>query len=425
MVQLPTAIFALLFFGFMVRRGVHAHAARVGVLLLALMVPTLQAATTLNGAFVAALCVMTCFLLLGDETDWPQQTSFVLAGLVLAFAIILCRQAVFAFPLIAIYGFGRARSPRWLLPFFALSFVGLVGIGVYNFFCFGGPFLVQGSFWGLAAPSLTRVWHFFAEADGLLQLAPVFVIAIVGFVFMLGRGDGGESAIIAIASVLALVFTDAGNSGSFGESAFAIALCVWPLARGIEAMGSVAGGAFVTGLLASWTLVIATVVAITHVYLPAEFANPLRDLCSAMLQQGVFEDGIGHRLGLSGLMAVLPYLVTMFAVLCVVATGGAAPGESGGFSHALAVMAFAGALFVWQLSWRPDPAARERSIYTQEIVQRLEAGREYPDAKITRHALRAQEKEPGANETEIAVGHAATAAGDNPSALDHYRRLRR
>lgn len=424
LVQLPTAIFALVFFAFLVRRGVHAHAARLGVLFMALAYPLIAASTTLSGAYVAALCVLGCFVLLGNETDWPQQPSFVMAGLLLAIAVLTCHVAIFVLPLLAVYGLGRARNPRWLVPFFLLGLAGVIGLGAYHFVCFGSPFFVshaageQATFWGLHAPGLTRIFRAFIAPAGVVQMAPVLAVAAIGFVFMLGRGDGGESAISAIAAVLALLFAADGDG-----VVFALVLCTWPLARGIEAMTSVAGGALVVGVLGAWSLIITALLSATHVYPPAEFANPLRDVSWVMFQEGVFEQGVGHLLGLSGYFAIAPFALLMFAVTCVCATGGNTLSESGGFSRVLSVIAIAAALFVWQLSWRVDPHARENYLYTQKIMQRLEAGRSRPDSRIARAAARARDQAPGARETLIINGHAATASGENPAALDAYRQL--
>jgi hypothetical protein len=89
----------------------------------------------------------------------------------------------------------------------------------------------------------------------------------------------------------------------------------------------------------------------------------------------------------------------------------------------LAVIAFAGAVFVWQLSWRAEQHPRERFLFTQKIVQRLEASRARPDSRVARAAIRARAQAPDDRETQIISGHAATSAGDNPTALDYYRRL--
>ena len=423
--QLPAAIVALIFFFFLVRRGVHAQAARLGVLAIAALVPLMHAATTLDGGFTAALCVLLCLVLLGDETDWPQQASFVGAGLLLAIAVVCCRTAVFALPLLFVYGAGRARNPRWIVPFVGLAALGAVGLGVYQYYCFGSAFFVPhasgaATFWGLPAPGIVRVWRLFVANDGILRSAPLLAIAVVGFVFMLGRGDSGESAVLAITAGVALLFTNTADGASV---AFALVLCLWPLARGVEAMTSVAGGAFVVGVLGSWSLLITALVAATHIYLPESFANPLRDLSWAMFQQGVFAQSVGHLIGLSGYYAVLPFWLVLFAIAYVIAAGGASPQESSGAGRTLSVILIAAAALIWQLSWKPDPHPRERFLYTQQIVQRLEAARPRPDSRIARAATRASESAPGTPETLLLVGHAATAAGDNPRALDAYRQL--
>ncbi len=434
---IPTCILLLLLYVFLVRRSVHAHAARFALLACALSAPLWVYATGLKGAHLAGLCLLACLVLLGDEEEWPSRASFVVAGLLGACSVMLCYAALPAAVLVGLYAFTRARSPQWALGYLAPLLLGIAAMCAFHYMTTQLIFrVVEGTaadgsmsttFWGLHAPRLAGLdWLFFSNL-GLLRWAPVLALPALGLIFMFGRGDAAEALVLGLGIIFSVLLASGEPPPSeplFGSPtmALAILLAVWPTARAAEALGGVAGGSLLAGVLACWSLTQSALLVSTHAHVPSSYLNPLRDLSVAMLRDGVYAQSIGHGIGLRGDFAVAPLFIMVFAVGCAQSLGGSPLAEGSGTRRVLSAIIFGGALLYWQLSWAPEPARRERYLDTLAIENATEHLRG-PDARLSRAAARVWESHPGSQEARLARGRAATAFGDNATALEQYRNL--
>lgn len=431
LVQFPAALALYALSQFLVRRGVHAHSARFAALATGLIAPGIASIATLSAGLCAGLCIALVMILLGDDEDWPSSRTFIAAGVFAGLAALLSYSALPVVMVLAVYAFTRARNPQWVLGYLAGPVLAVALLVAYHYFAFGSFVAVPDGagawhFWGWHLPTFSQFGDTFIGPTGLLTLAPIVVVVPLGFVFMVSRGDVAESAVLALGALLAILTGAITHSSSpdFGGThiALVLMLCVWPLGRAAEGMSGISGGPLLMGLLGAWSVLTGALIVATHVYLPADYANPLRDLSFVMVRDGVYCSGLGHNFGLHGDLALLPWAVVMLAVLGVIAQGGMPLDEDQGWRRIVSVLLLAGSLSLWQLSWGPEPHTRERYLDTIAVEKAKERARA-PDARLVRRALDAKESDPQAASTLLSVGQAATSFGDNAAALDAYRLL--
>jgi hypothetical protein len=432
---IPTCIVLIAFFAFLVRRTVHAHSARFGVLAFALSAPIWVFATGISAAHLTGMCLLACFMLLGDENDWPSRGSFVLSGILSGIAVMLTYAALPLVIVFTVYAFTRARHPQWVIGYLFPVFFAVAAVVAYHAFTIQTLFYVvertatDGSqvlaLWGLHGPNTDGLVSQLVGNLGVLRWAPVLVLIPLGLFVMAGRGDLAEAAVIGL-SILFVMGVASGEppsaEPSFGVTLTPIllALGVWPLARSVEALAGVAAGSLAAGTLGCWSLLQSVALVATHVHVPVSYTNPLRDLSVAMLRDGVYAPSLGHGVGLHGDMAVMPVFLLVFALACVLSLGGAPLEEGNGTRRILSGVILGAAALYWQLSWSPEPNRRERYLDTLAIERAAEHDRS-ADARLVRQAQKLTgETTP---ESKLARGHAATAFGDNASALEFYREI--
>jgi hypothetical protein len=267
-------------------------------------------------------------------------------------------------------------------------------------------------------PTFGGLKALFWGSDGLVRMAPALLLVPLGYLLMIVRGEARDALVCALIAAFALLF----GGHDPGALAFALVFSAWAFARIIEALGSVAGGPVVVGVLSVWTVAIAALSLSTYPYIPADYGNGLRDLVLVLFRDGVFMANVGHRLGLSGGFSVLPLAVALGAIGLALALGGVPRSEGGSWQRVVAVWLLGLSALWWQISWAPDGADPRKRYREALSIERAMLAASKTD---TRLQLRAQRIELTAGkdsrDARLARGQAATAEGDNAKALDSYR----
>ncbi len=420
LIAVPVALFFLWLYFFLVSRSVRAHPARFAVLSTAIAAPVWLAGCSLSAPLLAGVLLLACLMLFGDESDWPSSFVFVIGGFFCGIAVALLAQAIWVVPLLALSAFSRARNPRMMSFFFVPVVASLCLLGSYNFFNFGHPITVDNHVWGMTAPSWSALKAMFWGTDGLLRVAPVMALALFGFFGMLLGGEARAAFVCFVSSMLLLIF-----SPNQAGLVAALVFWVWPLARTVETVSSVAGGTLLTGVLAVTTLLHSALALTTYPFFPDSYSNGLRDLALVLFTDGVFAANLGQRFGLSGGFSLLPLGLMLLGIAGALALGGA-PRADGSNRRALSVLLLSISALWWQLSWSPDKAD-PRMRYRETLA--IERALTRDGNADTRLQLRARRIEAGAGkdsrEGRLARGQAATADGDNARAMEAYRGLYR
>src|SRR5262249_32989240 len=154
-------------------------------------------------------------------------------------------------------------------------------------------------------------------SHGLFAYAPVFLVALLGFVVMASRGEVGIATLIGVGTVLQLVvaagYPDWYGGARRGPPAILplLPLLVWPLPAGIDALSSLAGGALIAGVLGVSSLLFFALPLATFPFFPEHHANGLRDIAWFLAQDGVVAPNLGRVFGLVGLPSIIPFALIL------------------------------------------------------------------------------------------------------------------
>lgn len=229
---LLTALAAVLLFDMGLALTGSARGALAAALAYALGTPAWGWSTTIMGhAPVAALLVIALWAGWRGSGDARIRFPIVL-GASLGWAVVVEYQAVLAGSALALWAAWRVwgRPWRWsfLLAASAAGVTALIPLVGYNLFAFGTPLRVgyqgvvgfegmnQGLF-GLGVPSADVLWEIlFGTRRGLIWVAPVLVLAPLGYARMtdprdLGRIAGVVGAVVLLVNA-AYVYWDGGNA---------------------------------------------------------------------------------------------------------------------------------------------------------------------------------------------------------------------
>ena len=169
-------------------------------------------------------------LLLRDEP--PSRGRAAAAGLLAALAAVVELPLGIVAVVLAAYLLVRWRAPAWYLLGVA---AGVVPLLAYNAWAFGSPFTLAYSravsvpgvtghdvvgendrgFFGVGLPHLHGMVELLFSAYGLLVLAPVWALAIVGLVLLWREGRRWEAGLVAAVAGLFFVY-NAGYTQLFG-----------------------------------------------------------------------------------------------------------------------------------------------------------------------------------------------------------------
>ena len=211
--------------------GVRRAALVTGVGLLA--TPLLPYGSTLFGHALAGALLFLAFALVRRATERPspvRRRDLAGAGALLALTAVTEFPAAPAALLVGAYGIHRLARRRelgrpavWLWPLLAgVPF--LVGLGLWNWACFGSPFsigyenlAIQGfrrlhasGLVGVRLPKLETMYYVTVHpARGLFVSAPILLLAFPGLVVMARRGWRAEAA-LCLGVFLSFLLVNAG-----------------------------------------------------------------------------------------------------------------------------------------------------------------------------------------------------------------------
>lgn len=222
-----TALFALVG----AAAGRRRAAATTGVALLA--TPLLPYGSTLFGHALAGALLFLAFALLRRATDRPPPTRWrdlAGAGALLGLTVVTEFPAAPAGLLVTAYGLHRLarrgelrRARTWVAPLLGGAPF-LVGLGLWNWACFGSPFSIgyenlavpgfrrlhEAGLVGVRVPSLATAFYVTLHpARGLFVTAPVLLLAFPGLVAMARRGWRWEAA-LCLGTFLSFLLVNAG-----------------------------------------------------------------------------------------------------------------------------------------------------------------------------------------------------------------------
>jgi hypothetical protein len=222
-----TALFALVAAAVGARRAALATGAAL------LATPLLPFGSTLFGHALVGALLFLAFALVRRATERPPPTrarDLAGVGALLGLAVVTEFPAAPAALLVASYGvhrlagrgeLGRART--WLLPVLGGAPF-LVGLGLWNWACFGSPFSIgyenlavpgfrrlhEAGLVGVRFPSLATAYYVTLHpARGLFVSAPILLLAFPGVAAMARRGWRAEAA-LCLGVFLSFLLVNAG-----------------------------------------------------------------------------------------------------------------------------------------------------------------------------------------------------------------------
>lgn len=415
LVQLPAVAFGLWMFFALERRQVLQRAGRFAVLVMASTWPVLLGSQVLWAEGVAAMWWVVALTVLSETDDWPTPARFSVAGVLVGIAVTT---SYVLWPLVlptAVYALSRARQPRWVMAFFVPVAFGFALVFGYHSITYGNAFDWPGSS-TLLQWSFSRGFSLWSDAHyGLMWLAPVWVLAMLGFAVMLARGELGI-ALVSLSSVLWFAGSLTGDEAQapFGlvRAAMPIAvMLVWPLARAAEALSGLFGGGVILGTVGAYSIAVAGLAAPYAQFFSRGVANPLRDIAWFVWRDGVVPSSFGQMLGFSADRVLWPFWGVLLLVALYVAAAGDSTDEGATWRRNLGVIAL-GLLGLWfrlaAIPQKPNESAFEAAVK----VERQLGG-------DNRFSLRAASS--SVADKKLAEGQAATAIGKQQHALDLYR----
>jgi hypothetical protein len=194
---LPGAASVAVFYLIFVALGSPARFAVTASSAVALGTGTFAYSTLFLETPLQVLFLLTALLILllpfkrGPRAFW--------VGLLIGYAILLHYIVALCVLPVAIFIGTRPRGAKPLLFFISGLVIPLVGVLIYNFWCFGNPFLFghfrsavpqfqqhhEEMVAGLMVPRLEALWGLlFSASKGLFVFSPFLVFAIVGLVFL-------------------------------------------------------------------------------------------------------------------------------------------------------------------------------------------------------------------------------------------------
>ncbi|HEX4108834.1 MAG TPA: hypothetical protein VHX88_11905 [Solirubrobacteraceae bacterium] len=202
----------------------HGLAAAISVGIGTMILPF----STLMFSHVFTACLaFWAFAILMRERDGPPNLARVgIAGLIAGYAVFSEYPVAFAAGAIGLFAASRPLSrgdepgPPWqaallrLITYGVGLGVGLIPLAAYNKWAFGSFTHVayadikrqQAGFFGITTPSVRTAITLLFASRGLLVLAPVLIMGIVGTVMLYRRGRRAEALTIGLIFVLYLIY---------------------------------------------------------------------------------------------------------------------------------------------------------------------------------------------------------------------------
>jgi hypothetical protein len=336
---LPMLAFLSLLWGFLARFAPDPWVRRLVVGAYALGSLAMTYSILFYSHQLGAICIASAWILCVDVADRRRGLgAMAAAGFCAGAAPLVDYQAVFAALPIAVYVLAQLwrRPERWRAIAAAAAGAALriaILLG-YHAICFGSPWRTgydasttfavfhQHGFLGITALRGEAFWGSLVRPDnGLITLAPWWLLAIPGLRVLWRRGDRATVAVSASVAILYLLFISSINFWRGGWEVgpryiaamlpfllppIAAQLQDWagkPLRFGVAA-GAIGVGACVYVLSSA-----------TFPYWPDTVRHPLYDVTFRLLGDGVVAPNLGSALGVTGIAGIVPYLAIAFGAL--------------------------------------------------------------------------------------------------------------
>ncbi|MEA2444925.1 MAG: hypothetical protein QOJ12_2217 [Thermoleophilales bacterium] len=154
------------------------------------------------------------------ERDGPDRLwVYAVAGLIIGYAITTEYPLLFVGIILGLYAITRGHAVKRGLVYAGGVAVGVVPLALFDKWAYGSFTHVayadipknQGGFFGIRLPSPVVAVELLFDSRGLLLLAPVLIMGIVGTVLLYRRGGRAEALVIAAVGVAYLAY----NSGYY------------------------------------------------------------------------------------------------------------------------------------------------------------------------------------------------------------------
>jgi hypothetical protein len=178
--------------------------------------------TMLFSHVLSAFLGFAAFVLLWRERerDGPDRLwVYALAGVIIGYAIATEYPLLFVGIVLGLYAIARGQIIKRGLVYSAGVAVGVIPLVLYNKWAYGSFTHLayadipqnQGGFFGIRMPSPRVAAELLFDSRGLLTLAPVLIMGIVGTVLLYRRGRRAEALVIAAIAFIFLAY----NSGYY------------------------------------------------------------------------------------------------------------------------------------------------------------------------------------------------------------------
>jgi hypothetical protein len=179
--------------------------------------------STMLFSHVLSACLgFAAFVLLWRERerDGPQRLwAYALAGVLIGYAIATEYPLLFVGIILGIYAITRGEPIRRGLAYAGGVVLGVLPLALYDKWAYGSFTHVayadipqnQGGFFGIRLPDPAVAGELLFTSRGLLTLAPVLAMGVVGTVLLYRRGRRAEALVIAAVAAVFLIY----NSGYF------------------------------------------------------------------------------------------------------------------------------------------------------------------------------------------------------------------
>ena len=399
---IPTLLFLLLFYRFLVRFAPRPETRRLVIAAYALGTMAMPYSILFHSHQLSAVAIATAFILcVRVFEDGADERWMWAAGLAAGAAPLVDYQAAFAGVPIAIYVIVRAlkRSRGWRpIAYAAAGSVPPIALLLYyHAACYGSPFRTgysasetfavyhQKGFLGMDAFRLKALSGSTIAADhGLLFFCPLLLTAVVGWVLLARRRTIWALVVTLSIAIIYVAFQSSINFWRAGWSLGPRYITVMlpfvfvPVAVALDAWDGEARRWPLRGLwigLALVGIVVYSISCALYPHFPERFTNPLYEVTFRLLIQGRAPYNLGWVVGLRGLASLLPYLALLGAVVGYAA----APSRRQAASALLGAGLAAGILALYALAPRSqDPdAGRAYTCYVAGVMpDRPGVGRE-------------------------------------------------
>jgi hypothetical protein len=294
---LPGAASIAVFYCILLALGSPARFAVAASSVVALGTGTFAYSTLFLETPLQVLSLLTALLIL--LLPIKRGPKALAVGLLIGYAILLHYIVVLCVMPAAMYIGTQPDRAKSLLNFISGLVVPLVGVLVYNFWCFGSPFLFghfksaipqfqqhhEEMVSGLMVPRLEAVWGLlFSASKGLFVFSPFLVFAIVGLV-VLWRQHSHRASASLYAGLFAITFLLVSSLPNWQGGMLSGPRYLLPvvpvLAIGIAGVGAIKKTKMrlaVVSMLAfsaAWSIAIWSMLAIVAPFSPEWLANPL------------------------------------------------------------------------------------------------------------------------------------------------------